>query len=159
MNDVNGPEKSTGRNFDWGPPTSRFAENLKEWLVYLFILVILAAGAWFLLDISGQRPPPPPPRAVETASTAESETVVTRQKSSSVSFFTVQLGAFAEREAAQVTYERLVEAGFEPDLSEPTGQFEIYRISFGPFSDEHEAESLSQKLNSLEFHSFVLESF
>lgn len=163
MSESNETKPGSQRDFDWGPPSNRFAETLKEWLVYFFILAILAIGAWFLLDINGNRPLSPPSSRIETINYAVTDNHVnkTAQLVPEVSSrqFHVQLGAFADRQSAQVAYNTLTEAGFSPTLSEPEGQFEIYRISFGPFSDEGEADSLSQKLNFLDFHSFVLESF
>lgn len=163
MNENNQTKPGSQRDFDWGPPSNRFAETFKEWLVYFFILAILAMGAWFLLDVNGNRPLPPPSSRIETVvspATSGAETKIAQPSPQVTSRqLHVQLGAFADRQSAQSAFNTLTEAGFNPSLSEPEGQFEIYRISFGPFFDEREADNLSQKLNSLDFHSFVLESF
>lgn len=47
-------KKHQNRQFDWGPPVQT-GDSLKEWLVYIFIIVILAIGTWFLMDINRQK--------------------------------------------------------------------------------------------------------
>lgn len=161
MNENNQNESdSSNRSFDWGPPANSFFEGLKEWLVYVILLLLFATGAWFFLDINAQKmenaqkiialPAAKPLTQIQSNSKPLEE----KQEGS----FQVQLGAFADKKNANTSYDALKAAGFEPTLSEPDSQYEIYRVSVGPFSSEQEAEKVSEQLNSLNFHCFVIES-
>lgn len=152
------------RQFDWGPPANSWLDKFKEMLVYFIFVALLALGAWFLLDINGQKILEKPVTGAFKSDklNKELETVKTeidqgKANNDSNIKYLVQLGAFASKESAEMAYNALNEEGFSPTLSEPDEQYEIYRVSLGPFSDEAEAEYLAEKLNSLEFHSFVIE--
>ncbi len=156
MNDTN--DNNSSRQFDWGPPSSNAAEGFKEWLVYFIILALLGGGVWFLLDINGKDP--------RTISSVLSKTELSNEKVEAAPVeavenrkgnFVVQLGAFAEEESARETFAKITAAGYKATLSEPDDQYEIYRISVGPFASENEAEVVSEKLNQLEFSCFVIE--
>lgn len=158
--------KNTGRrDFDWGPPGNSFIEGVKEWLVYIFLLILLGMGIWFFVDISSRKN-----QAVRIAPVVKTENAgvkpensvpgsVVSQNQSQKAGFLVQLGAFADRKTAETAIIALQNHGFTPKLSEPDSEIEIYRVSVGPFSSEEDAEKTVEKLNSLEFHSFVVECF
>ena len=164
MNDNQQAGSDYNRQFDWGPPANSWLDRFKEMLVYLIFVALLALGAWFLLDINSENIPQKPLTETFQSNKLNKEVKLNKpvnkpkkeQKSSGIKYL-VQLGAFASKESAQMAYDALNEEGFSPTLSEPDEQYEIYRVSLGPFSDEAEAEYLAEKLNSLEFHSFVIE--
>lgn len=147
------------KHFDWGPSSSNFVENMKEAFLYLIVIVFLAFGAWCLVGWKETT-------GVEVESThslqSSQEDEIISNITSSHSFegnYFVQLGAFADRTSAEEAHQNLLNLGFVPVLSEPEGQFEIYRISFGPFVTEAEADEISRRLNSKGYFSFVIESF
>ena len=154
------------RHFDWGPPANNTADGLKEWVVYLVILILLGGGVWVLLDINGQKSgitvaPVPVKPAVsnkQTMPAGENSALIENTIAQPVTQFFVQLGAFADEASAREVFNQLVADGFSPTLAEPDQQYEIYRILVGPFASEKEAEDKAQKLNELEFHCFVIEA-
>lgn len=166
MNDSSAPN-TPKRDFDWGPPTNSFFDTLKEWLVYLLLLALFGLGVWFFKDVGTRKP-----TAVRVGKSSSSPLVQTSAQTlpkpvpsdtyaantPSITY-QVQLGAFADRKSAEEAFEALKAHGFNPSLSEPDSEFEIYRVGIGPFTSEVEAEKIVEKLNSLEFHSFVVESF
>ncbi|MEW6708240.1 MAG: SPOR domain-containing protein [Candidatus Riflebacteria bacterium] len=159
MND-NLEKHGTKREFDWGPPGNNIFESFKEWLVYLLLLALLLLAAWFFLDIGQRTSVKVDPEPLKTASGDKTISAVDKQSPQPVQFknFMVQLGAFADRKSAEEAIDALKAHGFSPELSEPDSEFEIYRVAVGPFNTESEAERTVEKLNSLEFHSFVVES-
>ncbi|MGM0599833.1 MAG: SPOR domain-containing protein [Candidatus Rifleibacteriota bacterium] len=164
MNDNQQDSSEYNRQFDWGPPANSWLDKFKEMLVYLIFIALLALGAWFLLDVSGKKNLEKPLTGTLQSNKVNKDIKATEQvarpqkekKTSNIKYL-VQLGAFASKESAQMAFDALKTEGFSPTLSEPDEQYEIYRVSLGPFSDEAEAEYLAEKLNSLEFHSFVIE--
>ncbi len=154
-------EKSTAkREFDWGPPGNNSFEILKEWLVYLLLFALMLLAAWFFLDIGQRTSVKVEHNPIKTVAGDKTISAVDKPLSQPVQFknFMVQLGAFADRKSAEEAIEALKAQGFSPQLSEPDSEFEIYRVAVGPFNTESEAERTVDKLNSLEFHSFVVES-
>ena len=157
---------SDQRHFDWGPPASATADSFKDWLVYFIIIILLAGGVWALLDINGRRnetviparrsaAPAAVPVPVNTAVTTKpAGTEVAAQPQPR---FYVQLGAFADEASAREVFNQLEAENFGPTLAEPDEQFEIYRIFVGPYASEAAAEDIAEKLNTLEFHCFVIE--
>jgi hypothetical protein len=156
----NGPDKKMNEHsFDWGPPANKSSEAVKEWLVYFFLLILLGAGVWFLLDFNSEDTKKlsevlNKSSEVNTLAKTTSGTVDKNRKGN----FIVQVGAFAEEAEARKTIEKLKASGFEPKLEEPDENSEIYRILIGPFNNENEAEVTSEQLNNQDFHSFVLEA-
>lgn len=150
------------REFDWGPPGNSFVDSLKEWLLYLFLVLLLVAGAWFLLDVNGEAMP----LKSSSMQTAKPQTVagtdiggpVLVPEPVNMGRFFVQLGAFAEKKSALEALEAIEAHGFSPNLAEPDNEYVIYRVSLGPYNSESEAEQIADKLNSLEFHCFVISS-
>ncbi|MFZ5951887.1 MAG: SPOR domain-containing protein [Candidatus Rifleibacteriota bacterium] len=153
-------KNATKREFDWGPPGNSTFESFKEWLVYLLLFALLLLAAWFFLDIGQRTTVKVDHSPVKTVSGDKLPPAVDKPLPPPVQFkkFMVQLGAFAERKSAEEAIEALKGHGFSPVLSEPDSEFEIYRVAVGPFNTESEAERTVEKLNSLEFHSFVVES-
>ncbi len=164
--DANEDRTSTSRQFDWGPPASKAGDTLKDWLVYFFILILLAGGALVLLDINDSKDEPITPTVrvtapvvaptVTAAATPDVVAPVSPISSPAPSFF-VQLGAFADEASAREIFNQLNTEGFAPTLAEPDAQFEIYRIFVGPYPDESSAEAIAEKLNAIDFHCFVIE--
>jgi cell division septation protein DedD len=177
------------RSFDWGPPTARWADSLKEWALYPVLLVLLALGAWFLFapadfeamrfirppDRSAggsapagvsSRPPPAaasPPGAQPSSPSAPTSPVPLPETTSPPSpppppSYIVQVGAFGDEESARDTMQRIRDVGFETILSEPSEQFDMFRLLMGPYASELEAEKAARQLNELEFYAFVIES-
>jgi hypothetical protein len=157
-------QKNSGRrDFDWGPPANSFIETIKEWLVYILLMILLGLGIWFFIDISSRktqavRIAPVTANKVANSQKALPATVDSKSQTKNAGFL-VQLGAFADRKTAENAIISLQSHGFAPKLSEPDSEIEIYRVSVGPFNNEEEAEKTVEKLNSLEFHSFVVECF
>ena len=157
-----------GRDFDWGPPANSFYDSISEWIVYFFLLLLLLGGIWILLDINSKKvidageiiskTMPSITTSIGGASVNEQSPSFYEAPEERTGNFLVQLGAFADKASAMIVFESMVAKGFSPKLSEPDSQFEIYRISIGPFITETEAEEMSEKLNSLDFHCFVIES-
>ncbi|MDN5278946.1 MAG: hypothetical protein PWR01_2911 [Clostridiales bacterium] len=161
MNEINQSNSDPKREFDWGPPGNSVFDSIKEYLVYLIIVLLLAAGAWFLMDINARKVSEAKDIIVtqpaqKTEKNFEPQVKTTTQQEPQIKFL-VQLGAFADKKSATDAFEALKEHGFSPELSEPDSQFEIYRVSLGPYMSEPEAEMVAEKLNSLDFHSFVIE--
>lgn len=154
---------SQKREFDWGPPANSFFDTAKEWLVYLLLLALFGMGIWFFKDVSAKKSGAVrvSPAKVESAPEPAQAAVSAKSEPAAMQSgnFLVQLGAFADRKSAESAIQALQGQGFTPMLSEPDSEFEIYRVSIGPFNTEFEAEKTVEKLNSLEFHSFVVESF
>jgi cell division septation protein DedD len=173
------------RSFDWGPPTAGWADTLKEWALYPVLFVLLALGAWFLFspdDVAEVRfvrppegsaagaaasslPPKPPrnPSPLAQPPSAPDSPVPTPEPAPPVAppvppSYIVQVGAFGDEESARDVMERIREAGFETTLSEPSEQFDMFRLLMGPYTNEPDAEKIARQLNELEFYAFVLES-
>ncbi len=72
--------------------------------------------------------------------------------------FHVQLGAFGDEDSARLAQERARKKGFEAVLTKPNDQYEMYRLTIGPFADEAAAEKVARQLNELDFPCFVIES-
>lgn len=158
---------SAKRQFDWGPPANPAGDTFKDWLVYLFLIVLLSGGVWALLDINGRqdnmpapvlkhtesRPAEPPPASAAAAVEPVQPVVAARP----LARFFVQLGAFPDEASAREIFNQLETEGFAPTLAEPDVQFEIYRIFVGPYPDEAAAEDVAEKLNAIDFHCFVIE--
>jgi hypothetical protein len=150
------------REFDWGPPGNSFVDSLKEWLLYLFLVLLLVAGAWFLLDVNGQAVP----LKSSSLQTEGGKSDATTQSGGpflvpepvNMGRFFVQLGAFAEKKSALEALQAIKDHGYDPNMAEPDGEYEIYRVSLGPYNTESEAEEIAGKLNSLDFHCFVISS-
>ncbi len=150
------------RDFDWGPPGNSFVDSVKEWLLYLFLVLLLIVGAWFLLDINGQVVPLKS-SSMQTMggkqqATIKSEGPILVPEPVNTGRFFVQLGAFAERKSALEALQAIKDHGYAPNMAEPDSEYEIYRVSLGPYNTESEAEEVAEKLNSLEFHCFVISS-
>lgn len=156
-------ENNQNRQFDWGPPASN-GDAFGEWLLYLVMLAFLAMGVWVLLDVNAQKyvPLPAKPAKIKPAeAVADSPEAVLPQAPAEIAVparFYVQLGAFADGQSATEVYDQLKADGFAPTLAPPDDQYEVHRILVGPFDSEKEAEDKAEKLNSLEFHCFVIES-
>ncbi len=157
-------KESNRRQFDWGPPANSFFDQIREWLVYFLFVILLGLGAWFFVDIRNlpgrtkeQEIIPSSKSEVAPTPVANANKNLIQTGSTSFKNYQVQLGAFADRKSAQAAVEELQNHGFVPQLSEPDADFEIYRIAIGPFNSETEAERIVEKLNSLDFHSFVVE--
>ncbi len=43
----------SSRGFDWGPPDAGRFESLKEWGVYVLLILLIGGGIWFLVDAAG----------------------------------------------------------------------------------------------------------
>jgi len=163
------------RNFDWGPPIGLVSDRMKEAALYVFVFLILAGCGWFLFDSTReikttpdvvdtkaeqmetkhlQEPIPPKPIEQKKPAPQPEPTPSVPAKAT----FMVQLGAFADEESTKETLDRLKKSGFTASTSAPDEQYEMYRLFMGPFADEAEAESLSRKLNELDFPCFVIES-
>jgi cell division protein FtsN len=162
---VNEGEKKN-RDFDWGPPANSLLDRLKEVAIYILLFVLLGAGTWFLLDISAssqhkvkaiKKVLSPEKSKNNKNNTPDSESLKPEKKLIEGKYF-VQLGAFAEKDSALTAFEAVKQQGYEPELAEPDSDFEIYRVSIGPFASELEAEKVALKLNSLEIHCFVISS-
>lgn len=72
--------------------------------------------------------------------------------------FHVQLGAFGDEETAKATFEQVKKKGFDATFLAPDEQFEMYRVTMGPYSEEPEANRIARQLNELDFPCFVIES-
>lgn len=149
-------EQNTNSRFDWGPPSNETSESFKEWLVYFVLIVILGFGTWTLLDMKIGNNRIPASSVNRAVVTSTSKPVNPSDKNGKKYF--VQLGAFSDEKSAKESYLKLVKLGFFPTMHEPDMDYEIYRVEMGPFDSEQEANDLVDKLNSLEFSSFVVES-
>jgi len=159
---------SPDNQFDWGPPVSKWQNTLKEWIVYIILLCLLGVSGYALLDFGNgrklslhRRVVPDPVNGGNLIATPEtpgldSDTEPGQPLSGST--FQVQMGAFGDEADAKATFVRLQDAGFVARLAEPDEQYDMYRVLVGPFQTEVEAESISRKLNSLDFPCFVIES-
>ena len=174
------------RRFDWGPPVQS-GDSLKEWLVYLAIVIILSIGIWLLLDVNAKKKPVKSSKnsevivavdeKVETvipkeekkltkneiAPQAEEQNVVPAVQATPVpslpkNEFFVQIGAFSDEPSANEIYSLLKKEGIDATLLNPDEQFEIYRLVVGPFATENEAESKAEQLNEIGFPCFVVEA-
>jgi len=149
LNDNQQDSSEYNRQFDWGPPANSWLDKFKEMLVYLIFVALLALGAWFLLDVNGKKVLEKPVAGAfqsnkvnkDVRPAAQVSRPQKEKKASNIKYL-VQLGAFASKESAQMAFDALKSEGFAPTLSEPDEQYEIYRVSLGPFSDEAEAEYL-----------------
>ena len=159
---TNQPNEQQRREFDWGPPASSFSDSFKEWLVYILLFLLLVLIAWFFWDVGARRHVAVKVNA-RRSTPAQTQSVPFNESQKSAiapsGRYMVQLGAFADRKSAETAFSGLKEQGFLPTLSEPDDEFEIYRVSLGPFESESIAEQTVEKLNSLNLHSFVVESF
>lgn len=158
MNDSSQRPNESNRGFDWGPPVNSALEAAKEWLVYMLLVVLLAVGAWILLDINEEKIDEAKKIVSSASANIKKNSEVKSGKPEEPGRFLVQLGAFADKKSATEAFEAMKAAGFSPVLSEPDSQYEIYRVSVGPFQTEDEANETADKLNSLDFHCFVIES-
>lgn len=149
-------ENNSTRNFDWGPPSNKTSDKLKEWLVYVFLLIILGAGIWGLLDLKSKKSVLSTPTKIP--SIAKQENSEQNVSLDNAGIYIVQLGAFSNEETARAAYKSLVSKGYFPDFAEPDDEYEIYRVSLGPYQSEKEANKVSENLNSLDFSCFVVES-
>lgn len=151
------------RDFDWGPPANNLIEIIKEWLVYIFLIILLGLSIWFFIDISSiknQVVKIAPLTANKVANSQKTLAAKADSESQTTNTcFLVQLGAFTDRKNAEKAIIALQNHGFSPKLSKPDSEVEIYRVSIGPFNTEEEAEKIVEQLNSLEFYSFVVECF
>ncbi|NLI78615.1 MAG: SPOR domain-containing protein [Candidatus Riflebacteria bacterium] len=167
-------DKSSPRQFDWGPTAESGFEGAKEWAVYALLLALLAVCGWFLLDLDKAPPAPAPlpdvavtipltpPAPPTTASPATSRPTPTPAAAvapppEEPTFF-VQLGAFGDEDSARLAQERAAARGFVASLTIPNEQYEMYRLMLGPFRQEAEAERTARQLNELDFPCFVIES-
>lgn len=162
FNDNNNVNNHSARNFDWGPPASPAGDGIKEWFVYMLVVILLCTVAWVLLDINGRNNRP----AVDNINQPVVEKVLDEVKEYyqppkaapvSTKFF-VQLGAFADESSAREVFEQMTAEGFAPTLAVPDENYELFRIFVGPFDSAHQAEEIAQRLNELDFHCFVIES-
>ena len=96
--------------------------------------------------------------AQEPVGQASAETAATTIPPRKQPSFQVQLGAFGDQEAAQATFEQLKAKGFTAQLLLPDDQFEMYRVTMGPYADENEANRIARQLNELDFPCFVIQS-
>ncbi len=173
------------RRFDWGPPVQS-GDSLKEWLIYLAIIVVLTIGIWLLLDVNSKKKPvkaskkteiivavdekvenviPKEKNIKEEAKSTQSSSnkVVTVQPSPVATSlpkneFFVQIGAFSDENSANEIYSLLKKESIDATLLKPDEQFEIYRLVVGPYSTEGEAESKAEQLNEIGFPCFVVEA-
>ena len=168
------------RRFDWGPPVQA-GDGLKEWLIYIVIIVILILGIWFLLDINSrnkitkavkkddiivsvdQKLETFVPKDLKEAPVVQSEKPITAVPAkpadniSSKSFY-VQLGAFSDEKSANEIYDLLRKDNIDALLLKPDEQFEIYRLVVGPYKTEKIAEDKAEQLNEIGFPCFVVEA-
>ena len=166
------------RQFDWGPPVQT-SDGLKEWLVYLLIVVVLGVGTWFLLDINDRKKTEKSLKmAKDIIAVEESEDVTPKKTITSapkVSIekkdievkpyapsipkkeFFVQIGAFGDEPSANEVFDLLKKDNIPATLLKPDEQFEIFRLVVGPYETEKEAESKAEQLNEIGFPSFVVE--
>jgi len=154
----------TARSFDWGPPVSSAGDGIKEWLVYVLVVILLCSVAWVLLDINGKREQISDDnrqisseKNEETAKPAQPQPENIPASKADSKFF-VQLGAFADEASAREVFAQMTAEGFAPTLAAPDENYELFRIFVGPFNSAYEAEEKAQRLNELEFHCFVIES-
>ena len=140
---------SSDSQFDWGPPSNSKSESLKEWLVYILLLLVLGLGIWTLLDwkISGVK---------QDLASSSSYTSSATAKDFAKNKYFVQLVAFADEQSAKKAYRKLVNLGFVPTLHEPDENYDVYRVNLGPFKKESEAENIVEKLNEQDFSCFVV---
>lgn len=162
------------RAFHWGPPVFSPAERASEWSVYALLVLLLGGMGFFILDFSHAVKSP---FLLDRSSASDSSDVarqinqgeaisdVPRETGTGFShkketgpLFFVQLGLFGDEDSARKYLETIRKEGYNPTLQPPDDRIEMYRLVLGPFATEHQAESISRKLNELEFPSFVLES-
>jgi cell division septation protein DedD len=86
--------------------------------------------------------PNPPAAAKPPAAKPEPRSVA----AASGSHVAVQVGAFAEREAAERLRERLREAGFPAYLAASADSGEHWRVRVGPYASRPEAERIASRL-------------
>lgn len=177
-----GPEiravRPSERSFDWGPPSTGSSENIKEYGLYILIVLLICLVGWFLIDTGPDMPrtaeeqtagqaddtdipggaeaepevKPPAPKSQVKVTPGTAVPIVAEPQ------FHVQLGAFGDEETARATVDALKKHGHVATLAAPDDQYEMYRVLMGPFTQESEAESLAHKLNELDFPCFVIES-
>ena len=182
------------RGFDWGPPAGPIPDRGTDWGVYLLFALLVAGGAWLLVEsaregsfaaapeslamASGERHPTPsglsassgeagdagissPSAGVLAADGspgADAGQVPSAGNAAPPPTFQVQLGAFGDEETAQTTFDQLKAKGYAPRLLAPDDQFEMFRVTMGPYADENEANRIARQLNELDFPCFVIES-
>ncbi len=173
------------RRFDWGPPVQT-GDSLKEWLIYLAIIVVIGLGTWLLLDVSVRKP------KITKASKKSEEIIAVDQKLEAIvandiqessstkeekqpslttiqarpaentnkhdKEFYVQIGAFADESSANEIFELLRKDNISAKLLKPDEQFEIFRLVAGPYENEKEAETRAEQLNEIGFPCFVVET-
>ena len=171
------------RRFDWGPPVQT-GDGLKEWLVYIVIIVILGLGIWLLLDINGRKKITKAVKKDEVIVAVDQklETFVPKEfKENNNSInnqekpvaaveakpasnavprkdYYVQIGAFGDEKSANEIYELLKKEKIDAILLKPDEQFEIYRLVVGPYETETIAEDKAEQLNEIGFPCFVVEA-
>ena len=159
------------RGFDWGPPTTSHGETFKEWGMYLFLLICIGGGAWLLIGSAqqgeggaGAFSSAPPVETSPVSSPASLSNVVSLASAvaapppKNVPIFMIQLGVFGDEESAKLSYQKLKSLGYNASIALPDEQYEMFRLLMGPFQTEKEAETISRKLNELDFPCFVIES-
>lgn len=100
---------------------------------------------------------PADPRAGQGAPPMEGAAAHATEAAAPPAFY-VQLGAFGDEESARLAQERARKKGFMATLTPPNEQYEMFRLTIGPFADEAAAEKIARQLNELDFPCFVLES-
>lgn len=189
MNEVLKAKKgpASRAQFDWGPTTNKTTDTLREWVVYLFLLLLLSIFTWALVDSVGlssyktaSEPHTRVPKTTDPGTTATSHgrhtptnngaTTIPRQSASQqptgrsreISWrgptFFVQLGAFADEQAAEEMRRKAEHAGYPASMTIPDEHYDLYRLLMGPYQTEKEAEQWSRKLQDLDFPAFVIES-
>ncbi len=168
------------RRFDWGPPVQT-GDGLKEWFVYIVIIVVLCAGIWFLLDVNGRKKFTKavkkddvivavdqklenfvPKDLKETTANQPEKPIIAVQAEPASNIpkkeFYVQIGAFEDEKSAQEIYTILKNDKIDAILLKPDEQFEIYRLVVGPYETESVAENKAEQLNEIGFPCFVVEA-
>ena len=167
------------RRFDWGPPVQT-GDGLKEWLIYIVIIIILSIGIWLLLDINGRKKITKAVKKDEVIVAVDQkiesivpkdlkETTVKQPEKPAVTVpakpanthdkeYYVQIGAFEDEKSANEIYTLLKNDKIDAILLKPDEQFEIYRLVVGPYETEKIAEDKAEQLNEIGFPCFVVEA-